>query len=217
MDSREKNRKIMIIIMGGLFLSLAAILYVLPAGEHNLDSSILLWIQEHVRNSVLNPIFISITTLGNAGVIWIILTIVLLIPKKTRRIGIISACALLGSLLINNLILKNLVGRIRPYEVIDGLMPLVAKPSGASFPSGHAGSSFASGWVLYRNLPKRFGIPALVLAVLIACSRLYVGVHYPSDVLVGTMNGILIAYLAQYIVDKLFRHKFPDFHSSDFS
>lgn len=211
----EKNQKIIMIWIEVILLMLAVLFYFLPMNGSNLDSIILLFFQETIRNPVLNPIFAGITTLGNAGAIWIILSILLCIPKKTRQIGIISICALLGSFLINNLILKNLVGRIRPYEVIDGLVPLVAKPVDASFPSGHAGSSFASGWVLFRNLPKRFGVPVLILAILIACSRLYVGVHYPTDVLIGTMNGIGIACLAQYLLEPLFRHQFPNLYAPD--
>lgn len=199
MDSKEKRQKYIVMLVCMIFVCLAGMLWLLPAGKQNLDSIILLFLQGHVRNRFLTPILIGITTLGNAGAIWILITIGLCIPKKTRRIGIISACALLGSLLINNLILKNLAGRIRPYEAIDGLMPLIAKPLDASFPSGHTGCAFASAWVLLRNLPKRFGIPAVLLAALIGFSRLYVGVHYPTDVLVGMINGIGIAYLAEML------------------
>lgn len=167
----------------------------------NIDSSILMFIQEHIRNPILTPFFQAVTSLGNAGMIWILITALLLIPKKTRKIGLMSLFALAGSLLVNNIILKNLVARIRPYDTIEGLVPLVAKPVDWSFPSGHTGSSFASACVLYRKLPKRLGIPALVLAVLIALSRLYVGVHYPSDVLVGMIDGIALGWAGEMIVN----------------
>ena len=157
----------------------------------NLDGGILLFLQDAVRNPVLNPIMTVITSLGNAGIIWILLTAALLIPKKTRKIGCMSACALLASLLFNNILLKNLVARVRPYNAIEALIPIVSKPSEYSFPSGHAGSSFASAWVLYRKLPKKCGIWAAILAALISFSRLYVGVHYPTDVLAGAALGIL--------------------------
>ncbi len=158
----------------------------------------MIFIQEALRNAVLTPILTLITTLGNSGLIWIIVTLFLLIPKKTRRVGWMSAFALLFSLLINNIALKNLVARVRPYYVVEGLVPIIRLPSEFSFPSGHAGSSFASAWVLFRNLPKKYGIPALVLAVLISFSRLYVGVHYPSDVLAGIFTGILCGYLGEW-------------------
>lgn len=113
-----------------------------------------------------------------------------------------SALALLGSLIINNLILKNLIARIRPYEIINGLVPLIEKPTDYSFPSGHTGSSFAAACILYRKLPKRFGIPALLLAMLIGFSRLYLGVHYPSDVLFGIISGVGISYVAEIVTAK---------------
>ncbi|MCI8615451.1 MAG: phosphatase PAP2 family protein [Lachnospiraceae bacterium] len=170
----------------------------------NLDGNILIWIQEFLRNPILDPFFRVITSLGNAGIFWIIATIFLLIPKRTRRVGMISAFALICSLLINNILLKNLVARTRPYYVVEGLIPLIKKPVEFSFPSGHAGSSLASACVLYRNLPKKYGIWFLVLAILISFSRLYVGVHYPSDVLAGAVTGIVCSYLGQWVVNRFF-------------
>lgn len=169
----------------------------------NLDGGILLFLQDAVRNPVLNPIMTVITSLGNAGIIWILLTAALLIPKKTRKIGCMSACALLVSLLFNNILLKNLVARVRPYNAIEALIPIISKPSEYSFPSGHAGSSFASAWVLYRKLPKKYGIWAAILAALISFSRLYVGVHYPSDVLAGILVGIGCSYVGEWVVLQL--------------
>ena len=168
----------------------------------NLDGNILLFIQEYIRNPILNPIVAFITSLGNEGMIWILLTLLLLIPKKTRKIGVMSALALLGSLLINNMLIKNLVARPRPYTRLEDLMILVPEPGEFSFPSGHASSSFAAAVVLFRQLPKKFGTPALTLAVLIGLSRLYVGVHYPTDVLAGAVTGTLIAIGSEYLVLK---------------
>lgn len=172
-----------------------------------LDGGILLWIQEYLRNPVLTPILKVITTLGNGGAIWILLTLLILMMPKTRKAGCMMMAALLGTLLINNILLKNLIARTRPYEVIEGLTYLVRRPSEFSFPSGHAGSSFAAACVMLRRLPKRYGIPAFVLAVLIALSRLYVGVHYPSDVLFGMISGILISYAAEAIVERIWKRK----------
>lgn len=170
-------------------------------GLLHMDGQILLFLQEAVRNPILDPVMKVITTLGNAGIFWIVLTLLLLIFPKTRRIGWMSACALIFSLLINNILLKNLVARTRPYYMVEGLMPLIKKPTEFSFPSGHAGSSFASACVLYRRLPKKFGVPILILAVLISFSRLYVGVHYPSDVLAGALTGLLCSWLGEKVVD----------------
>lgn len=158
----------------------------------NLDGNILLWIQEFIRNDFLTPIFVFITHLGNGGKIWIAISIFLLLFKKTRKIGMMSLLALLGSYLINNLCIKNLICRTRPYEVVDGLKLIIEKQKDYSFPSGHTASSFASAIVLYKELPKKYGITALIFAIVMGFSRLYVGVHYPSDVIIGAISGILI-------------------------
>ncbi|MDO5574770.1 MAG: phosphatase PAP2 family protein [bacterium] len=167
----------------------------------NMDTSMIIWIQEHMRADWLNPVFILITTLGDGGMIWIIGSAALLISKKTRQVGIMCLVALTLSYLVNNLMLKNLVGRARPFEAISSIIPLIPRPADSSFPSGHSAASFASAWLMFRKLPKKFGIPALVLAVLIAFSRLYIGVHYPSDVIAGILSGIMLGYLAEMILN----------------
>ena len=103
------------------------------------------------------------------------------------------------------MLLKNLVARTRPYEVIEGLTYIVMKPSDYSFPSGHAGCSFSAACIMYRRLPRRYGVPALILAILISVSRLYVGVHYPSDVLFGVISGIAISYAAEVIGGRIWK------------
>lgn len=167
------------------------------------EQSFLLWLQDSVRNDVLNSIFIFITTLGNGGMIWIAMGLGLMIPKKTRKIGIFVLISLLGSLLINNMLLKNVVARTRPYDAIAGLTSLVGPQSDYSFPSGHTASSFAAAIVLLKGLPKKYGVPAVILACLIGFSRLYVGVHYPTDVICGAISGIAIA-LISYQCGELF-------------
>lgn len=171
----------------------------------DLDGNILLFLQEYVRNPVLTPILKVITTLGNGGAIWIALAILLLAIPKTRKVGCMAALALIGTLLINNMLLKNLVARTRPYEVIEGLTYIVKTPVDYSFPSGHAGCSFAVACIMFRRLPGRYGVPALVLAVLISLSRLYVGVHYPSDVLFGVISGIVISYMAEAVGKRILK------------
>ena len=169
----------------------------------NIDGQILLFIQEYVRNTICDIFFKTITHLGDAGIFWIVLTIVLLCFRQTRKAGIYSACGLLASLVVNNLILKNLVGRIRPYELVEGLQCIVAPAIDASFPSGHTGASFASAVSMYRQLPGRFAVILIVLALLIALSRLYVGIHYPTDVLGGLVTGIGIGLLANVVGDRI--------------
>ena len=168
-----------------------------------LDGNILLFIQEVIRNPILTPVFQFVTTLGNAGMIWILICILLLLRKSTRRIGWMGLLALLGSLLVNNILLKNIVERPRPYDIIEELQPLITRPKDFSFPSGHTGSSFAAAAVFYRNLPKQFGIWMILLAALIGLSRLYLGVHYPTDVLAGMLLGIALGYGAERLVNWL--------------
>lgn len=168
----------------------------MPQWITSIDFNILLFIQERIRAQWLTPIVVFITSLGNAGIFWIVLSCILLVPKKTRKIGCLGILALLGSLLINNLLLKNLVARTRPYDAFASLIPLVAKPVDYSFPSGHTGSSFAAACAMCRGLPKWAGRALLLLAALIGLSRLYVGVHYPSDVLAGMLTGMLSGFLA---------------------
>ena len=167
----------------------------------NIDGGLLLLIQDYVRNPLLDKIMIFITTLGNGGMIWIAATILLLIPKKTRKVGIISGVALLGSEIVNNNLIKELVQRPRPYVTFSDLQILIPTPSEFSFPSGHASGSFAAASVFYSNLPKKFGVPAVILAGLIGLSRLYVGVHYPTDVIAGMIVGILLSYGAELLVN----------------
>lgn len=171
-----------------------------------LDGNILLFIQEYLRNSIFTPIFKIITSLGDAGVIWIIITFALVINKKTRRVGYICILSLLGTLIINNIILKNVVARVRPFNAVPGLAALIAEPVDFSFPSGHTAVSFSAAVVIYRNCPKKYGVPAIVLACLIAISRLYLGVHYPSDVLAGIISGVSIAYFSQYVMNLISKY-----------
>lgn len=167
----------------------------------NLDGNILLFIQEYIRQDWMTPFWKLITSLGNGGRFWIGLSILLLIPKKTRKAGIAALLAMILNLLFTNVVLKNMVARTRPYEVIEGLRILIDPEKSFSFPSGHTASSFAAAYAYYRcSTQKRWGIAALVLAGLIGFSRLYVGVHYPTDVIGGALIGIFAAWLASVAV-----------------
>lgn len=169
----------------------------------SLDGNLLLWIQENLRSEFLTPLFQFITTSGNGGLIWIALTCFLLAFKKTRRTGVMCALALIFSLLFTNLLVKPLVARARPYDVIHALTVLIDKPHDFSFPSGHSSAAFAAAWVMFRCLPKKLGVMALIYATLMAFSRLYFGVHYPSDVLAGIVFGICYATAAMWLVKRL--------------
>ncbi len=162
----------------------------------NLDASALLYIQEHLRMAFLNPIMAFFSLLGNSGLVWIALGLILLIPQKTRRHGFEMLICLLVAYLINDWVIKILVERPRPYTVIEGLTILVAPLKSFSFPSGHTNSSFAAAMALTLAFGRK-GAYAYILAVLIALSRCYVGVHYPSDVVAGAIVGTLVS-LATY-------------------
>lgn len=165
-----------------------------------LDAYLLLWIQEHLRMDELTPIMQAVTFLGDGGWFWIFLAIVLLFPKKTRKAGIAAGIALLLSLLVNNIWLKPMIDRVRPYEVIEGLTILIDPPHDASFPSGHTGASFAAAVAMYPFLRKPLHVVLILLAAFIAFTRLYLGVHYPTDVLGGMVIGITLGVLAAYVV-----------------
>ena len=158
------------------------------------DEQILLWIQENVRTDLLTPIVKVITYSGNGGLMMIAVTLTLIFIPKTRRLGILCAAALVINTVICNLILKNLVCRIRPYEVIDGLHLMIGKQNDSSFPSGHSSAGFSVGTVILRETPRKIGIPVLLFALLIALSRLYVGVHYPTDVICGMLLGAAVGF-----------------------
>ena len=170
----------------------------------HIDGQILLWIQEYLRFPALTSVMKDITNLGNAGILWILITIVLLLDKKTRNVGYMSALALIGSLIVDNILLKNLVARTRPFDVNTAVQLLVAKPRDYSFPSGHTAASFASVTALYLAGEKKMWKAALVLAVLIALSRLYLYVHYPTDVLGGALAGAISGYLGYRFIQAIF-------------
>ena len=160
----------------------------------NIELSILDWIQT-LHMPFLDKIMVFITRLGDVGIIWIVLSIVLLLIPKTRKSGAVMVAALVVDVLLCNIVLKNLVARTRPYDVNTGVHLLVEKLHDYSFPSGHTAASFASVTALYLAGEKKLWKFALVLACLIAISRLYLYVHYPTDVLGGILFGVISGYL----------------------
>lgn len=165
-----------------------------------LDGNILLWIQEHIRKEFLDPFVIFISNLGNAGWFWLVLLAVLLCIPKCRKAGMTGLLAVLIGFIITNVLIKNMAARIRPYEVVEGLRFIGVRPHDFSFPSGHSTCSVAASATLFARLPKKAGIPLLVLGILICLSRLYVGVHYPTDVLAGALIGLFASFAALFIM-----------------
>lgn len=162
----------------------------------SLDGAVLLAIQG-ARAAALNPLVEAYTALGNGGLLWIVLSLALLLWKPTRKAGALALTALLLGFLCTNVVLKHLAARPRPWLDVAGLIPLVNEPDPNSFPSGHTCAAFAAGMVWTRTLPKRWmRALAAVLAVCMGLSRLYVGVHYPTDVIAGALIGSLCARAA---------------------
>ena len=165
-----------------------------------MDVSILLWIQENMRFDFLTPFWRAVTFLGNGGWFWIALGIGLLCFKRTRRTGFTVLAALVIGALITNVGLKNMVARIRPYDYTEAIHALLPPQSDFSFPSGHTCASFAAAFVCLKLLAGAWGKSAVVLAALIAFSRLYLGVHFPTDILGGLLIGLDSGWIACRIV-----------------
>ena len=174
------------------------------------DLQILDFIQAHLRNAFLDFIMPIITVFGDGGVFWILLTLVMLAFRKTRRVGAVMAISLLIDVVICNLTLKPLIARVRPYDVNTSVQLIIKPPTDFSFPSGHTGASFAAVSAMYFQ-KWRYWLPFGILALLIAFSRLYLYVHYPTDVLAGALIGIFAGWLAglilAYIIKRADEHR----------
>ena len=178
------------------------------------DLPILDWIQANLQSGFMDTVMPIVTMFGDAGIFWMVWAAILAIFPKTRKIGLGMGFAMAMGLLICNGILKPLVGRMRPYdfqidvlgkEWTDFLLAgelLIGPQSDKSFPSGHTIASFEACTVLLLG-DKRMGIPATILAFLIAFSRLYLYVHYPTDVITSIFLGILFGILGYIIAKKL--------------
>lgn len=164
-----------------------------------IDFGILDFIQANLRCGLLDTVMPLITKLGDGGILWICCSLLLLIYPKTRKVGAVMAVSLALEALFCNVLLKPLVARIRPYDVNFNVQLLIPRPKDFSFPSGHTGASFAAVSALFF-CRSRFSISALVMAVLIGFSRLYLYVHYPTDVLAGVLIGIVFGWLGNMLV-----------------
>lgn len=158
------------------------------------EGQFLLWVQEVLRQPWLSPIAAFYTHLGDRGLIWIAACLLMLLWPRTRRAGRAGILALLLSLLCTNVILKHLFTRPRPWLVLEGLVPLVAEGDPNSFPSGHSSAALASAAAWWRYLPRPWRGIGLACGLLMALSRLYVGVHFPTDVLCGVLVGLLCGW-----------------------
>lgn len=165
----------------------------------NMDINILYWIQSNINSNFLNPIMIFFTSLGNLGIIWIIISILLILSKKYRKIGLLTLAALIINTILGEGILKHIIERPRPFTTYPDLHIIISKPTSYSMPSGHTSASFAAAFMLAYYF-KNIKVYIFSLASLIAFSRLYLLVHYPTDVL----TGVLLGYISFLIVIKIY-------------
>ena len=155
------------------------------------EFSILYALQE-IHNPVLDAIMLFITSLGDDGLFWIAIGVICLVFKKHRKMGLQLLISMLCTFILGNLIIKNLVARPRPCDIDAAVTLLLSRPHGHSFPSGHSINSMVAAVALFLN-NKKIGIPAVIIATLIGFSRLYLFVHFPTDVLAGFVIAILVA------------------------
>lgn len=192
-----------------------------------LDGNLLIGIQHTLNADWLTPVMKIITLFGEDGIFWILVCLVLILFRRTRRLGVICSLSLLFTFITCNLVLKPAVDRIRPWVTFQMVNAMLPPPGDASFPSGHSANSMGPAWALFiatmpvrtaagrsydevrclgwkgegasPQMMHRLGIAAVILAVLIGVSRLYLGMHYPTDVACGLLLG-MIAATAVYVV-----------------
>lgn len=160
------------------------------------EFSILYALQE-LHNPVLDAFMVFISSLGDDGILWIAIGVICLFLKKHRKMGLQLLLSMLCTFIIGNLIIKNIVARPRPCDIDTAVAMLISRPHGHSFPSGHSINSMVAAVALFLN-NKKIGIPAIVIATLIGFSRMYLFVHFPTDVLGGFAIAILVAIAVDY-------------------
>ncbi len=167
----------------------------------------ILYALQGLHNSWLDPIMIFFTTLGDNGIIWILIALLCICFKKSRRCGILMLITMIFCLIVGNGFIKNLVARPRPFQFLDSeptlLIPL---PSEYSFPSGHTMHGFGAATIIFLH-NRKAGIAALLGAAVIAFSRMYLFVHFPTDILGGLLIGIGAAVLVYTVADKVVKRQ----------
>ncbi len=169
---------------------------------HTFDYSVLTELFENFRGGVGDKIWTLFSLLGNNGMLWITIAVILLFFRKTRRAGAAMLTALLIGAIFGNVVIKNLVMRPRPFVSHPELIPLLDPGDEWSFPSGHTLTGFAASAALY-SFHIKSGSCAFVIAVLIAFSRLYACVHYPTDVIAGALIGVVCGMVSAWFADRL--------------
>lgn len=153
------------------------------------DMRLLRSIQHKIRSKKFDPLMKSATKIGSAGFIWMSIGSAMFLSKKYRRSGLVLSCTIAAEVFLNHLLVKNITDRPRPCD-LDPVTPLIIRrPVGTSMPSGHTLTSVTAAAFLTKETPE-FSCLAIPLAACISFSRMYLYVHYPSDVLVGALLGI---------------------------
>ena len=169
-----------------------------------LDEGALWWIAQHLRMAWLDPLVMFYTNLGNGGLCFIAVALLLLAFRQTRKAGATALTALAFGAVVTNLTIKPLITRPRSWVVMEDFVCLVTSSDPNSFPSGHTTAAFAFGVALFLTVqPKWAKAAALVAAALMGLSRLYVGVHFPTDVLAGMAVGLFCGWLAWVLWKRL--------------
>ena len=168
----------------------------------SIDFAILDFIQSAIKNFILDPVMMVFSYAGDKGAIWIILGLVLLFFRKTRVTGVMVLAALLLGLVMGEYGLKFIACRPRPFVTNTDITLNIVAPSGYSFPSGHSIAAFSSALIVAVRERRAFGIAAYVVAALIAFSRLYNYVHFPTDVLAGMAIGTIAALIVIFVFKK---------------
>lgn len=172
-----------------------------------METDILYWIQENWRSDFLDETLAVFTGIGDKGALWIGLAVFLIFFKKTRPVGLAMGLALLLCLFTVNLTMKPIFMRMRPYEAVGFLDLYIQKPLDFSFPSGHTASSFAAAWAFFRMSKHPLRYFLILLAGIIAFSRLYFFVHYPSDIGVSLLIGVFLADVSVFLIHTFYEKK----------
>lgn len=162
---------------------------------------------QQIHTPFLDALMCFVTKLGDVGTVWMVLAVILFLLPKTRRSGVIVMAGFVLDVILCSGILKPVIARVRPCDVNTAVQLLVARPTDYSFPSGHTSTAFAAVAALYFAGEKKLWKPALVLAVLIAFSRMYLYVHYPTDILGGIVVGVACGYAGMWCTEKFCNRK----------
>lgn len=182
----------------------------------NMDVQILNWIQENLRCSALDKILPFVTFLGSKGWLFIVMAVLFIGISRYRKWGVSLAVSLSLGLIFGNMVLKNVVARVRPYDFVGNIELLVAKLSDYSFPSGHTLAAVEFCTVVCMMPVRRiYKVLAVLLAVAMAFSRLYLYVHFPSDVLASVLLGSLFGVMGVRIVEMVTADNQPGNQTDD--